>query len=101
MDNRLFPRNRHQSHLEGLGSQTVSPTPDFNRSEFAFQINAQGLLLLLRLLVVQADTLRNTVLDGMEVKLGENKWLRSVGSRLPGPHSLFPLFYFHRPARAT
>jgi len=56
----------------------------------------------LLLLLVQADTLRNTVLDGMEVNLGEeNRWLRSVGSRLPGPHSLFPLFYFHRPARAT
>ena len=33
--------------------------------------------------------------------LEENKWLRSVGSMLPGPHPLFPLFDFHRAARAT
>ena len=82
----------------GWEARLQAPPSDFDRSQFAFQINTQVLLLLL----VQADTLRNTVLGGMEVNLGEkNRWLRSVGSRIPGPHSIFPLFYFHRLARAT
>lgn len=48
-----------QNHLEGLSTQRVGPTLDVSRPAFAFQISTQVTVLLL----VQAPTLRATVLE--------------------------------------